>query len=156
MCSTYRFLPISRQNLTLPRITNSHQVLNSFQLFMDLISDSFYVYHVTFSRSWDPSSCLKGLTLTLSGCRNDVSLLWMRTKSACWSEADQKSLPSSTFPLREAIQLQNGKTGSSVLWSSELMNWCCFGSVTLYRIFFFLLMDRNLFTQSPWPYFSHR
>ena len=135
MRSIYRFLPISRPNLTLPQIPNSHQVFSSFQLFMDLISDSFYVYHVTFSRFWNPSSCLRGLTVTLSGCRSDVSLLWMRAKCAYWSEADQKGLLSSTFPLREATQLQNGKTGYSVLCARELMNCCCFGSVTLYSFF---------------------
>lgn len=29
---------------------------------------------------------------TLNGCKNDVSLLHMRTKSAYWSEADQEGL----------------------------------------------------------------
>lgn len=137
MCSIYRFLPVSRHNLTLPQITNSHQVLNSFQLFTDLKSDSFYVYPDTFSGSWTPSSCLRSLTVTASGCRSDVSRLWMRTKRAYWSEPDLKGLPSSTSPLREATQLQNGKTGYSVLCGWELTNCCCFGSVTLYSFFFF-------------------
>ena len=129
MCSTYRFLPISRQNLTLPRITNSHQVLNSFQLFMDLISDSFYVYHVTFSRSWDPSSCLKGLTLTLSGCRNDVSLLWMRTKKCLLVRSRSEKPPEfhlSTQGSHPTTEWQNWPFCSLELGTHELMLlWEC-------------------------------
>lgn len=60
--------------------------------------------------------------LTLKGCEKDVSLL-MRSKSAHWSEADQKGLPDSAFPAGEANRLlKNGRTGHSSLSSQDLLS----------------------------------
>lgn len=144
MCSICRFLPTPRHILTLPQTTYAHQALNSLPFFMGLLSDSFYVYQVTFSRSQNPSSCLRSLMPTLNGCKNDVSLLHMRTKSAYCSEVDQEGLlgpplsylgkPSDYIMAKLVISFSVARNS----WTAAALGVSCF-------IDCFLLMDRDSF-----------
>lgn len=167
---TARFLSTPGHILTLHQTTKSHQVLNIdkrgvvkfFPFFFWVYSLTPFMFTVSLFQDFsNPSSFSRSPVLMLKGGKEKVSHSWwwwiMMLTDQRQVRKDSVVLP---FLLREASQLQNGRTDHSFLCGYDLLSssWTTTALAVLLFTDFSLLMDGDFFNHSLWAYYpnSHR